>query len=210
MVVLEPLFWDQSMNTLLARSVFFMSLTRQIRVVCSSAAGQFVGEVGDLVRALRPVQGGVEVDALAAAGHRARGPGPRPAGWRGPAATSTHSASPHPRPGSRSSTSRSGRHARSPCGVAPATAARGFPGRRSGPARSSVAGSLTSGYWIGPVRVRDGGAGHPAGRRVARFFWKNISRGRRRSRPRGPALPGGRPVPGGAGSAPARPRRSRR
>ncbi|CAH0297134.1 hypothetical protein SRABI26_04415 [Arthrobacter sp. Bi26] len=39
----------------------------QIRVVCFERAGQFVGEIGNLVRALGSVQGGVEVDALAAA-----------------------------------------------------------------------------------------------------------------------------------------------
>ena len=133
----------------------------EIRVVCLERAGQFAGEVGNPVRALGPVQGRVEVDALAAARHR-----------HGVQANVLQDGAGQPGHLHALRQSRAfarvqvqhqpvGRHGVA-VGVNPPLRHVDLQGRDLGQPGEG-GGIIDQGVLDGPVLVRDGGTGHPAG-----------------------------------------------
>ena len=140
----------------------------QIRVVGFERAGQFAGEVGNLVRALGPVQGRVEVDALAAARHRhgiqadvlqdgAGQPGHLHA-LRQSRALARVQVQHQPV-----------RRRRVAVGVHPPLRHVDLQGCDLGQPGEG-GGIVDQGVLDGPVLVRDGGPGHPAGRRMVQVL----------------------------------------
>ncbi len=146
----------------------------ELRVVRLEGAGEFVREVRDLVRALGAVQRGVEMDALAAAGHRDRLQAHVHQDAAGEFSDLHTFGQAGAVAGVRSSTSRpaAGRCRAGP----PATAARGSPRPRSGPAGER--GRIVDQRVLdGAFLVGDAARGTQPGVEWSRFFWKNISPG---------------------------------